>query len=554
MNKDLEIAQAATLLPITKIAEKAGIKDQYLEQYGKDKAKISLSIYDEIKDKQDGKLILVTAINPTKAGEGKSTTTIGLADGLSTIHKNVMACLREPSLGPVFGLKGGATGGGYAQVVPMEEINLHFTGDMHAITTANNLISAVLDNSIYQGNPLNIDPTKVVWKRCLDMNDRTLRSITIAQDKKSNGVERKDGFVITVATEVMAVLCLANDLNDFKEKIGKCIVAYTYDDKPVTVKDLQVDGAVAVVMKEAIKPNLVQTLEHTPVLIHGGPFANIAHGCNSVIATKMALKLADYVVTEAGFGADLGAEKFLDIKCRKANLKPSAVVIVATIRALKMHGGVEKNLEEENVDALIKGCANLNKHISSMHAYNLPYVVAINKFSSDTQAEIDALLNWCRENHHPVSLCEGWSKGGQGVTDLAEKVVSLVEQESDFKCLYDENDTIENKIYTIAHTIYGASNVEYSDEAKNKIDLYVKNGWDKLPICMAKTPNSLTDDDKIKGCPTDFTIHVRDINISKGAGFIVVYTGNVLTMPGLPKVPAALGMGIDDEGNSYGIF
>ena len=554
MNKDLEIAQAATLLPITKIAEKAGIKDQYLEQYGKDKAKISLSIYDEIKDKKDGKLILVTAINPTKAGEGKSTTTIGLADGLSTIHKNVMACLREPSLGPVFGLKGGATGGGYAQVVPMEEINLHFTGDMHAITTANNLISAVLDNSIYQGNPLNIDPTKVVWKRCLDMNDRTLRSITIAQDKKSNGVERKDGFVITVATEVMAVLCLANDSNDFKEKIGKCIVAYTYDDKPVTVKDLQVDGAVAVVMKEAIKPNLVQTLEHTPVLIHGGPFANIAHGCNSVIATKMALKLADYVVTEAGFGADLGAEKFLDIKCRKANLKPSAVVIVATIRALKMHGGVETNLEEENVDALIKGCANLNKHISSMHAYNLPYVVAINKFSSDTQAEIDALLNWCRKNHHPVSLCEGWSKGGQGVTDLAEKVVTLVEQESHFKCLYDENDTIENKIYTIAHTIYGASNVEYSDEAKNKIDLYVKNGWDKLPICMAKTPNSLTDDDKIKGCPTDFTIHVRDINISKGAGFIVVYTGNVLTMPGLPKVPAALGMGIDDEGNSYGIF
>ena len=554
MNKDLEIAQAATLLPITKIAEKAGIKDQYLEQYGKDKAKISLSIYDEIKDKKDGKLILVTAINPTKAGEGKSTTTIGLADGLSTIHKNVMACLREPSLGPVFGLKGGATGGGYAQVVPMEEINLHFTGDMHAITTANNLISAVLDNSIYQGNHLNIDPTKVVWKRCLDMNDRTLRSITIAQDKKSNGVERKDGFVITVATEVMAVLCLANDLNDFKEKIGKCIVAYTYDDKPVTVKDLQVDGAVAVVMKEAIKPNLVQTLEHTPVLIHGGPFANIAHGCNSVIATKMALKLADYVVTEAGFGADLGAEKFLDIKCRKANLKPSAVVIVATIRALKMHGGVETNLEEENVDALIKGCANLNKHISSMHAYNLPYVVAINKFSSDTQAEIDALLNWCRKNHHPVSLCEGWSKGGKGVTDLAEKVVTLVEQESHFKCLYDENDTIENKIYTIAHTIYGASNVEYSDEAKNKIDLYVKNGWDKLPICMAKTPNSLTDDDKIKGCPTDFTIHVRDINISKGAGFIVVYTGNVLTMPGLPKVPAALGMGIDDEGNSYGIF
>lgn len=554
MNHDLEIAQKATLKPITEIATIAGIKDEYLEQYGKDKAKVSLSIYDEIKDKKDGKLILVTAINPTKAGEGKSTTTIGLADGLSTIHKNVMACLREPSLGPVFGLKGGATGGGYAQVVPMEEINLHFTGDMHAITTANNLIAAVLDNSIYQGNPLNIDPTKVVWKRCMDMNDRTLRSITIAQDKKTNGVERKDGFVITVATEVMAVLCLANDLQDFKERIGECIVAYTYDNEPVTVKDLQVDGAVAVVMKEAIKPNLVQTLEHTPVLIHGGPFANIAHGCNSIIATKMALKLADYVVTEAGFGADLGAEKFLDIKCRKANLKPNAVVIVATIRALKMHGGVETNLEEENVDAMLKGCANLSKHIESMHAYNLPYVVAINKFSSDTDKEIEALLTWCKENGHPVSLCEGWSKGGEGVVDLANQVVELCEKESSFKCLYDVCDTIENKIYTIAHTIYGATCVEYSEEAKTKLRVYEERGWDKLPICMAKTPNSLTDDDKIKGRPTDFVIHVRDVNISKGAGFIVVYTGNVLTMPGLPKVPAAIGMGIDENGNSYGIF
>ena len=554
MNKDLEIAQAATLEPITNIAKSIGIKEEYLEQYGKDKAKVSLSITQDLENKKDGKLILVTAINPTKAGEGKSTTTIGLADGLKQIGKNVMACLREPSLGPVFGLKGGATGGGYAQVVPMEEINLHFTGDMHAITTANNLIAAVLDNSIYQGNPLNIDPTKVVWKRCLDMNDRTLRSITIAQDKKTNGVERKDGFVITVATEVMAILCLSNDIHDFQKKIGECIVAYTYDNKPITVKDLVVDGAVTVVMKEAIKPNLVQTLEHTPVFIHGGPFANIAHGCNSVIATKTALKLADYVVTEAGFGADLGAEKFLDIKCRKANLHPNAVVVVATIRALKMHGGVEEDLEKENVDALLKGCANLQKHIESMQAYNLPYIVVINKFTSDTQNEIDALTNWCKENNYPVSLCEGWAKGGKGVIDLANKVVELCEKENNFKYLYDENDSIENKIYTIAHTIYGASDVEYTDEAKEKIQLYESYGWDKLPICMAKTPNSLTDDANIKGRPSDFTIHVRDINISKGAGFIVVYTGSVLTMPGLPKVPAAIHMGIDEDGNSYGIF
>ncbi|MBP3867858.1 MAG: formate--tetrahydrofolate ligase, partial [Solobacterium sp.] len=415
MNNDLLIAQAATLEDIRVIAKKAGIKEEYLIPYGNDKAKISLKIHDELKDRKNGKLILVTAINPTKAGEGKSTTTVGLADGLSKIGKNVMACLREPSLGPVFGLKGGAAGGGYAQVVPMESINLHFTGDMHAITTATNLIAAVLDNSIYQGNPLNIDPEKVEWKRCLDMNDRTLRTITIAQEKATNGVERKDHFVITVATEVMAILCLSKDLKDFEERIGRCVVAYTYDNKPVTVKDLGVDGAAAVVMKEAIQPNLVQTLEHTPVLVHGGPFANIAHGCNSIIATKTALKLADYVVTEAGFGADLGAEKFLNIKCRLGELKPNAVVIVATIRALKMHGGVDADhLEEENVEAMLEGAKNLEKHIESIQAFHVPYIVAINKFSADTAKEVQSLLSWCKEKGYPVDESDGWARGGEG--------------------------------------------------------------------------------------------------------------------------------------------
>ena len=411
MNQDLKIAQNATLEDIFTIAEKAGIERKYIEPYGNDKAKINLSIMKDKQDDKDGKLILVTAITPTKAGEGKSTTTIGLVDGLAKIGKKAMAALREPSLGPVFGLKGGATGGGYAQVIPMEEINLHFTGDMHAITTANNLIAAMLDNSIYQGNPHNIDPAKVVWKRCLDMNDRTLRSITIAQDKKTNGVERKDGFVITVACEVMAILCLSKDLKDFEERISRCIVAYTYDDEPVTVKDIEAQGAATVVMKEAVKPNLVQTLEHTPVLIHGGPFANIAHGCNSVIATKLALKLSDYVVTEAGFGADLGAEKFLDIKCRMADLHPSAVVLVATVRALKMHGGVEQeDLEKENVEAMLAGAENLAKHIETIKAFGLPYIVAINKFAKDTPAEVQALLSWCKENGHPVEEADGWAK------------------------------------------------------------------------------------------------------------------------------------------------
>ena len=555
MNTDLQIAQAAYLENIHTIAEKAGIAENYLELYGNDKAKVKDELMDAISERPDGKLILVTAINPTKAGEGKSTTTIGLADGLAREGKNVMACLREPSLGPVFGLKGGATGGGYAQVVPMESINLHFTGDMHAITSANNLIAAVLDNSIYQGNPLNIDPEKVVWKRCMDMNDRTLRSITIAQEKKTNGVERKDGFVITVATEVMAILCLSKDIHDFEERISKCIVAYTYDGQPVTVKDIKAEGAATVLMKDAIKPNLVQTLEHTPVFIHGGPFANIAHGCNSVIATKTALKLADYVVTEAGFGADLGAEKFLDIKCRAAGLKPDAVVIVATVRALKMHGGVEaEDLGEENVDAMLKGAENLAKHIDSISKFGVPYVVAINKFAKDTPAEVEALLSWCEENNHPVALADGWAKGGAGMKELADLVTEACEKENSFHHLYDVNSSIEEKINTIATEIYGADGVEFSDEAKEKIALFEKFGWDHMPVCMAKTPNSLTDDAKIKGRPSGFTIHVRDLNVSAGAGFVVAYTGNIMTMPGLPKVPAAVNMGIDEHGETYGLF
>lgn len=555
MNNDLAIAQAAQLEDIYKIGEKAGIPADALEPYGKDKAKISQEFINSCKDRKDGKLILVTAITPTKAGEGKSTTTIGLADGLSLIGKNVVAALREPSLGPVFGLKGGAAGGGYAQVVPMEAINLHFTGDMHAITTCNNLIAAILDNSLYQGNPLNIDPEQVVWKRCLDMNDRTLRDITIGQLKKSNGVERQDHFVITVATEVMAILCLSNDLKDFEERISRCVVAYTYDHKPVTVKDIGAAGAAAVTMKEALKPNLVQTLEHTPVLIHGGPFANIAHGCNSVIATRLALKLGDYVVTEAGFGADLGAEKFLDIKCRAAGFKPNAVVIVATVRALKMHGGVDVNeLEKENVEAMLAGAANLEKHIESIKAFGVPYIVAINKFAKDTQAEVSALLNWCRENGHPAEEADGWASGGKGMTDLAKHIVEITDEESHYAPIYDVNETIQEKITKIAQIVYGAKDVEFSEEALAKIETFKENGWDKMPVCMAKTQNSITDDANLKGRPVGFTIHVRDLSVSAGAGFVVAYTGSILTMPGLPKVPAAINMGVDENGKTYGLF
>lgn len=555
MKTDLEIAQENTMEHIDLIARKAKIDSKYIEYYGNYKAKVDLSIMDKISHNKNAKLILVTAINPTKAGEGKSTTTVGLVDGLNRLNKMVIGCLREPSLGPVFGLKGGATGGGYAQVVPMEDINLHFTGDMHAITSANNLVSAVLDNHIYQGNELNIDPTQVVWKRCLDMNDRTLRSITIAQDKKTNGIERRDGFIITVATEIMAILCLSENIFDFEEKVNQAIVAYTYDDKPITIGDLKVGGALSVIMKDAIKPNLVQTLEKTPVLIHGGPFANIAHGCNSIIATKLACKLADYVVTEAGFGADLGAEKFMDIKCRKANLSPSAVVIVATIRALKMHGGVESaDLAQENCEAMLEGVKNLEKHIESIKQFNVPYVVAINKFAKDTNNEVQALLDWCKANGHKAVLSDAWANGGAGAEELAKAVVELCNQESNYTPLYDLNSTIREKIETITRKIYGGRNVEFSDYAKQQLEEFTKMGWDKLPVCMAKTPASLSDNEKLVGRPTDFDIHVTELRISQGAGFIVVLTGNIMTMPGLPKVPSALNMGIDENGKSYGIF
>ncbi|MGM9947114.1 formate--tetrahydrofolate ligase [Floccifex sp.] len=552
---DLEIAQECVMEPIEKVAAKVGIPADMLEHYGKYKAKLSFDYLKEIENNKMGKLILVTAINPTKAGEGKSTTTVGLGDALNKLGKRTMMALREPSLGPVFGLKGGATGGGYAQVVPMEDINLHFTGDMHAITCANNLVSAVLDNHIYQGNELNIDPEKITFKRCLDMNDRTLRDITIGQGSKVNGVERKDGFNITVASEVMASLCLADDLMDLKKRFGNMLVAYTYDDKPVYVRDLKVEGALAMVMKDAILPNVVQTLEHNPVFIHGGPFANIAHGCNSVIATKAALRLSDYTVTEAGFGADLGAEKFLDIKCRFANLQPSAVVIVATIRALKQHGGVAfEDLKEENVQAMLDGCQNLAKHIDTVQQFGLPYVVAINEFATDTPKEVEALQNWCKENNHPMSLSQVWAKGGEGALDLAQKVMEACEKENHFKPLYDVEQSIEEKIEIIAKKVYGADGVDFTDEAKAQLDTFKQQGWDKLPVCMAKTQMSLTDNGKIMGRPTGFRITVRELRPSLGAGFIVALTGKVLTMPGLPKIPSALNMDIDENGKITGLF
>lgn len=552
---DLEIAQECVMEPIEKVAQKIGIDTDSLEHYGKYKAKISYDFLKSIEKNEHGKLILVTAINPTKAGEGKSTTTVGLGDALNRLGKKTMMALREPSLGPVFGLKGGATGGGYAQVVPMEDINLHFTGDMHAITTTNNLVCACLDNSIHQGNELNIDPEKVLFKRCIDMNDRTLRNITIGCGAKANGVERKDGFNITVASEVMAALCLADDLMDLKERFGKMLVAYTYDDKPIYVHDLGIEGAMAMVMKDAVLPNLVQTLEHNPVLIHGGPFANIAHGCNSVIATKACLELADYTVTEAGFGADLGAEKFLDIKCRLANLHPNAVVIVATIRALKQHGGIAlEDLKEENVDAMLKGCENLVKHIDTVQQFGLPYIVAINEFATDTKAEVEALENWCEENNHPMSLSQVWAKGGEGALDLAEKVIELCDQENTYAPLYDVNKSIEEKIETIAKKVYGADGVDFTEEAQEQLAQFKKFGWDKLPVCMAKTQMSLSDDGKIMGRPTGFRITVRELRPSLGAGFVVALTGKVLTMPGLPKHPSALDMDVDQEGKIKGLF
>ncbi len=552
---DLEIAQACTLDPIADVAAKAGIPADALEPYGKTKAKLSQDFITSLKDKEDGKLILVTAINPTKAGEGKSTTTVGLDDGLRRLGYNSIVALREPSLGPVFGLKGGAAGGGYAQVVPMEDINLHFTGDMHAITTANNLLCAMIDNHLYQGNELNLDPTKITFKRCLDMNDRTLRKVEIGMGSKVNGIEREDGFNITVASEIMAALCLANDLQDLKKRFGDMLIGYTPDDKPVYVRDLKAEGAMAMVMKDAILPNLVQTLEHNPVLIHGGPFANIAHGCNSVIATRTALKLADYVVTEAGFGADLGAEKFLDIKCRLAELNPNAVVIVATIRALKQHGGVAfEDLKEENVEAMLAGTENLAKHIDTIKQFGLPYIVAINEFSSDTPAEVEALEKWCEENGHPLSLSQVWAKGGEGALDLAEKVVKLCDEPNTYAPLYDVDQSIEEKIEAVASKVYGADGVDFTDQAKEQIELFKHFGWDKLPVCMAKTQMSLSDDPKKMGAPKDFRITVRELRPSLGAGFIVALTGTVLTMPGLPKHPSALDMDIDENGVITGLF
>jgi len=552
---DLEIAQNAKMDKITDIAKKVGIEEDDLELYGKYKAKLSLDVLK--KHNKNGKVILVTAINPTPAGEGKSTTTIGLADAFTKLGKSCVAAIREPSFGPVLGVKGGAAGGGYAQVVPMEDINLHFTGDIHAITTANNAIAAIIDNHIHQGNALGIDPRRIIWKRVLDMNDRALRNVVVGLGGAANGVPREDHFDITVASEIMALLCLAKSLDDFKERVKQIVVAYKYDKTPVTVNDLGCAGAITMIMKDAIKPNLVQTLEHTPVLIHGGPFANIAHGCNSAIATKMAMSLGDYVVTEAGFGADLGAEKFLDIKCRKTEIKPSAVVIVATIRALKMHGGVaKKDLGVENVEALKKGFENLEKHIENIKKFNLPYVVAINKFMTDTDAEIKALMDWATANGHTVSLSEVWGKGSLGGLDLAQKVIEKIEKADGaktFKYLYDENDTIKNKITTICKEIYGADGVDFSTKALQQIATFEENGWDKLPICMAKTQYSLSDDPTKLGRPTGFRISIRELKPSIGAGFIVALTGDVMTMPGLPKAPAALNMDVVD-GKVIGLF
>lgn len=540
---------------IRDIAAKIGVGEEDLEYYGNYKAKVSLDLLHRNEGKEDGKLILVTAINPTKAGEGKSTTTVGLGDALNRLGKKTMIALREPSLGPVFGLKGGAAGGGYAQVVPMEDINLHFTGDMHAITTANNLISACLDNHIHQGNELDIDIENITWKRCLDMNDRTLRHITIGQGPKANGVERVDGFNITVASEVMAVLCLSTSLMDLKERLGNMLVAFNSKKEPIYVKDLGIEGALAMVMKDAIKPNMVQTLEHNPVLIHGGPFANIAHGCNSILATRTCLKLADYTVTEAGFGADLGAEKFLDIKCRFGGLKPNAVVIVATIRALKQHGNVAyEDLKDENVEAMLTGCENLAKHIDTVKQFGLPYIVAINEFASDTPAEVEALQNWCKEHQHPMSLSQVWAKGGEGALDLANQLVELCAEENSYAPLYDVEQSIEEKITAIATRVYGAKEVAFTEEAKEQIALYTSLGWDKMPICMAKTQMSLSDDAKVYGAPKNFTITVRELRPSLGAGFLVALTGKILTMPGLPKMPAANNMDIDEKGHIEGLF
>ena len=556
---DIEIAQVCQMLPIIEIAAKAGISDEYLEQYGKYKAKIDYKLLKD-SDRKDGKLILVTAMNPTPAGEGKTTTTIGLADGLQKLGKKVMVALREPSLGPVFGVKGGAAGGGYAQVVPMEDINLHFTGDFHAIGAANNLLAAMIDNHIYQGNELNIDPRKITWKRCVDMNDRQLRFVVDGLGGRVNGTPREDGYDITVASEIMAVLCLASDINDLKERLSRIIVGYTYgkvsEQKPVTAGDLHAQGAMAALLKDALKPNLVQTLEHVPAIVHGGPFANIAHGCNSVTATKMAMKLADYAVTEAGFGADLGAEKFLDIKCRMAGLRPNAVVIVSTVRSLKYNGGVAKaELGAENLEALEKGLPNLLKHVSNIRdVYGLPCVVAINEFPTDTAAEVKLVEDKCKELGVNVVLSQVWAKGGEGGKALAEEIIRLVEQPSDFRYSYELEGTIEEKLTKIATRIYGARGVVMTADAAKQAKQLEAMGFGNCPICVAKTQYSLTDDPKKLGAPKDFDITVRGVKISAGAGFVVALTGDIMTMPGLPKVPAAVKIDVDENGKITGLF
>lgn len=556
MKTDLQIAQECTMEPITAIAAKAGIPEEYVECYGKYKAKVSDKYYNQIKDRPDAKLILVTAVNPTPAGEGKTTVTIGLTQALQKMGKNALTCLREPSLGPCMGVKGGAAGGGYAQVVPMEDINLHFTGDLHAITTANNLLASIVDNHIQQGNELNIDPRKIAWKRVVDLNDRQLRHVISGLGGKVNGVPREDSFQITVASEIMAIFCLANDLHDLKEMLGKIIVGYTYDDEPVTAKQIGADGAMTVLLKDALQPNLVQTLEHTPAFIHGGPFANIAHGCNSVRATKFAMKLADYVVTEAGFGADLGAEKFFDIKCRKAGLKPDAVVLVATVRALKYNGGVPKaDLSNENLDALAKGFVNLEKHIENIQKYGVPVVVTLNHFVADTDAEVAYVKERCEKMGATFAVAKVWADGGEGGKALAEKVLETLEtKESNFHVLYEDNLSIEEKINKVCKEIYGAGHVSFTAAAKKTLAQIEKLGFEHFPVCIAKTQYSLSDDPKVLGRPEGFEVTVKEIRISAGAGFIVALLGDVMTMPGLPKKPAALNIDIDADGNIVGLF
>ena len=556
MKSDIEIAMEADLLPIQQVAEKLNITMDDLDLYGKYKAKITDDLWDQIKDRPNGKLILVTAINPTPAGEGKTTTTVGLGQAMDKIGKKAIIALREPSLGPCFGLKGGAAGGGYAQVVPMDELNLHFSGDFHAITSANNLLAAMLDNHIQQGNALHIDPKQIVWKRCVDMNDRVLRNITIGLGRKVDGVTREDHFIITVASEIMAILCLADNMKDLKERLGRIIVAYNYDGEPVTAKEINAVGAMAALLKEALKPNLIQTLEHTPALVHGGPFANIAHGCNSVRATKTALKLADYTITEAGFGADLGAEKFFDIKCRMAGLKPDAVVLVATVRALKYNGGVKKeDLGAENLEALKKGIVNLEKHIENVSKYGVPCVVTLNQFVTDTEAELNYVKQFCEERGCEFALSQVWEKGGEGGIELANKVIDTIEnKESNFHCLYEDSKSLREKIETIAKEIYGAKEVVYDKAVEKELARLEKLGFGTMPVCMAKNQYSLSDDPTLLGRPKDFTIHIREVYVSAGAGFVVAITGTVMTMPGLPKVPAAEGIDVDDNGQITGLF